>query len=131
MSKYHPLDVRHPANRDLERRNYLLEPIAQPAPAAPAEKPARAARRTSPPPAQAPAQVAASPWGRPKPSRRGAQPAVTPAPEQAGSGFGGFLRSLFIVAVIVTLLATQTNLLDPLLTEIRFRALDLGIRLPF
>lgn len=26
MSKYHPLDVRHPANRDRERNNYLLAP---------------------------------------------------------------------------------------------------------
>lgn len=26
MSKYHPLDVRHPANRDRERNSYLLAP---------------------------------------------------------------------------------------------------------
>jgi hypothetical protein len=29
MSKYHPLDVRHPANRDLRARNFLLDPPAQ------------------------------------------------------------------------------------------------------
>lgn len=28
MSRYHPLDVRHPDNRDLRRRNFLLDPPA-------------------------------------------------------------------------------------------------------
>ena len=35
MREYHPLDVRHPSNRDLLRRNYLLEP---PSPTAGADK---------------------------------------------------------------------------------------------
>ncbi|MFN4101900.1 MAG: hypothetical protein ACK4GT_19220 [Pararhodobacter sp.] len=172
MSKYHPLDVRHPSNRENERRSYLLAPLDLTLPAATPARPAaesrREAARTSPARTARPdtrtetrtdarTGTGTGPWGKaaqpsaesaplqsqtfqsaPSQSQtfrsqpnRNMPPAMPAAPERTGSGFGGFLRSLFFLAVILALLATQTNLLDPLLTEIRFRALEMGIRLPF
>jgi len=144
MSKYHPLDVRHPANRENERRSYLL-PAAPPA--RPVAESRREAARSSPArssPARAAGPDRASPWDKPArgtagtngapartPPAREPSPAAPVAAERTGSGFAGFLRSLVFLLIFVALVATQTDLLDPVLTEIRYRALELGIRLPF
>lgn len=138
MSKYHPLDVRHPSNRDLTRRDYLLDPI--PARSA-APQPARAsgARTEKARPATAGVQQPAAPWssttGR---NRAAAPPATSPAPgtatrraESALGGLMGFLRSLIIFGIILIVLAQQTDILDPVILQLRLWALDLGFRLPF
>lgn len=60
MSKYHPLDVRHPANRDLRSRTFLLDPPSQEQ-----GKPARRVQRPSRTRQAAPASASTpvNPWG--------------------------------------------------------------------
>lgn len=134
MSKYHPLDVRHPSNRDLTRRDYLLDP-APVRSAAPTPARATAARTEKARPAGI-AQPAA-PWSDSNTSRRAAtQTAASnvPATRRVESGLGalmGFLRSLIIIGIVLIVLAQQTDLLDPVIFQLRVWALEMGFRLPF
>jgi len=99
MSKYHPLDVRHPANRALERRNFLLDPpradLTKP-PRPRAERRPRAAATTTPPAAPA------APWGR---NRAAAStPASGASPTQAPTRFSFGFSRLILIGVALYLL---------------------------
>lgn len=124
MSKYHPLDVRHPSNRDLLRRHYLLDPPAPHGPGAggqsvPARTVAQSAlsenRRRQP----------AAPWGR-----REASPTTVAAPATTRR-VGGFWWNAFIIGVFVVIFASQNGMLAGLLDTLRAMARQNGIALPF
>ena len=135
MSRYHPLDVRHPANRAAEQRSYLLAPLprANTHPAPPPAAASAPAPASLSPAALAAARAAGQSPAR-NPARGGARPrpqAPSATPARREGGLGAFLRSLMILAVILTIVGMQTDLLDPALRQIRLWALDLGIVLPF
>lgn len=103
MSKYHPLDVRHPANRNLERRNFLLDP-----PRADLTKPPRPriersspGRTTTPPPA-----TPTTPWGRARAAAGAATAGTRSAlPTRAtGQQSSGRWRLVFLLIVVLTML---------------------------
>jgi len=57
-----------------------------------------------------------------------------PATRRVESGLGalmGFLRSLIIIGIVLIVLAQQTDLLDPVIVQLRVWALEMGFRLPF
>ncbi|WP_370207544.1 hypothetical protein [Pararhodobacter marinus] len=128
MSKYHPLDVRHPANREYRNRNFLLDAPSQTTQVHSRSRAradaARATAETDPAPRSTRRSAKpVAPWGSP------VSGAGVPAPrERSGSGLGGFLRSLFILVVILVIVGTQTNLLDDLIFQLRVWAYDLGLR---
>lgn len=119
MREYHPLDVRHPSNRDLMRRNFLLDPpraaLATPRPAASGHREAPASR---------PARTPAAPWGQ----RREAAAPAQPAPTRRGrSGLQGF----WLVGLFLVIFGAQNGWIDPVLDWLRLTAWQLGITLPF
>lgn len=127
MRDYHPLDVRHPSNRDLLRRNYLLDPpspTAGSASTAPSRRaPATSGHREARP---APSQPVA-PWGRRTDSRT-----PTPAPTpQTSRKSGGFLWNTVIVLLFVVIFGSQNGWFDSLLDSLRLLARQNGVTLPF
>lgn len=135
MSKYHPLDVRHPRNRAAERRDYLLAPPA-PRDAPPATAPAR----PSATPAAAPAT--SGPWGQRGAARddiaarlsRGTRAAA----RRAGTGARGDTRPrrmptglIFALIFGGVVLANNPQIVTQALNALRRWAWDLGITLPF
>ncbi len=127
MSKYHPLDVRHPNNRDLERRNFLLDP---PRNAASVQTPERDAasrpgvRKTAPQNATA----SATPWGFARRTPPAEAAGVTrPAENRAGRA----IRLVFFLIVVAIALQSQTHLLDGLIIWAQQTAYDLGLWSPF
>ena len=120
MSRYHPLDVRHPANRDLLNRNYLLDPPAR-RPRTASERPATGSAPRSRTPG---ARQVSAPWSSPPSSSSGTT-------ARRGAGLAGFLRTLVIIGVVIAVLAQQTDLLDPLILQVRIWAFDMGLPLPF
>ena len=134
MSKYHPLDVRHPANQQYQNRNFLLDPPSQTTQVHSRSRAradaARATAAASSGPHPAPSRQTATPvapWGTPGTSSG----APATRNERRGSGLGGFMRSLFILVVILVILGTQTHLLDELVLQLRIWAYQLGIPLSF
>lgn len=136
MSKYHPIDVRHPSNRPYLHRNYLLDAptrgpasssgnSARPAPAATTRTAAAASavtralgtRRSG----MDPREVAA-PWSTPN---------AATTTQRAQRGGLGFFRSLVIFAVIVFVVSRNSDILDPVLGQLRLWALRMGFELPF
>lgn len=120
MSKYHPLDVRHPSNRRYLHKNYLLYPPAPIETRYAQGTPARRGRSLQPSaaPLAEPAAAATAPWGR----------APVASVER---GLGGLLRTLFVMGVVVAVIAAQSDLFAPLIRQLRLWAFDLGITLPF
>ena len=127
MRDYHPLDVRHPSNRDLLRRNYLLDPPSPTvgtAATAPARRaPAASGHREARP---APSQPVA-PWGQ---RAQSARPATTPA-HQTQRKSGGFLWNAFIVLLFLVIFGSQNGWFDSLLDSLRLLARQNGVTLPF
>ena len=100
MSQYHPLDVRHPSNRQRESKTYLLD-----APTGQAQA-ARTPFRQSP---SAAPSAASAPWGRSastEPGTRNAAPPPAPAfnPEPR-RGFRW--RSLILPAIVLAIVLNQ------------------------
>ena len=135
MSKYHPLDVRHPANRPYLSKNYLLDPPSMthdtrydavgPARDTATRRPDVArppARRRAAAPASGAQPVA--PWGS----------TPTPAAAQGASGASraaGILRTVFFLGVFGFIVLNQTDAFEILTEQLRSWALDLGIPFPF
>ncbi|MEZ5751125.1 MAG: hypothetical protein R3D60_03875 [Paracoccaceae bacterium] len=89
MSKYHPLDVRHPNNRDLLSRNYLLDPprAAPTAPSRAAQSHASPSRsKTAPKPA---ARVAKTTTGSASSASANPWTSLRTAAGTVGSTLGG------------------------------------------
>lgn len=126
MSKYHPLDVRHPANRDLLSRNYLLDPPAASAAPASASARASASDRSPAAAAQRAARQPAAPWGRRE--RTSAPPAAT---QTTGRRSGTFWWNALLVSVFVVIFASQNGMLVGVLDALRLLARQNGITLPF
>ncbi|MCB1408414.1 MAG: hypothetical protein H6899_08190 [Rhodobacter sp.] len=99
MSKYHPIDVRHPANRKYQHRNYLLDPPRRDAPSsvtAPRAEKARAIGRG----ATGRQSQPSGPWGL----LQGAGGAGRATPGQSGNrGFGrvALIVGLFVIYAVV------------------------------
>lgn len=104
MSRYHPLDVRHPNNRDLERRNFLLQaPRGERRPARKAESPSAdpfkatsTVGASAPPPAQtaaSPARTVHAPWGSVRRAAQGAatRQAATPRTDRRKGSLGRWI----------------------------------------
>lgn len=127
MREYHPLDVRHPSNRDLLRRNYLLDPpspTAGSATTAPSRRaPAASGHREARPAAAQPV----APWGR---RAQSATPAAT-TPRQTQRKSGGFLWNAFIVLVFVVIFGSQNGWFGSVLDSLRLLARQNGVTLPF
>lgn len=125
MSKYHPLDVRHPANRDLLSRNFLLDPPSASAGAekAPARTTAEAALRAAS--ATGETRQPGAPWAR---SDRSTTP-VGAAP--ATPRRGRFFWNAFIVIVFLVIFGSQNGMLGGLLDNLRLLAWQNGVTLPF
>lgn len=137
MREYHPLDVRHPANRDLLRRNFLLDPPratsgdtapsrAAPSNARPAVPGGASGNREAPPSrAQIPSrpQAAAAPWGR----GRDVSSAAPVTQRRKGSGLSSFL----LVGLFLVIFGAQNGWVDPVLDWLRQTAWQFGITLPF
>ena len=128
MSKYHPLDVRHPDNRARERKSFLLDP---PTDSTYALKPLRElaaapARRSqtsegqdtdavTQQPAQATGATPVAPWGSSTdttgstslPARARAPQASRQAPSRRG---GRWLWTLFYMAIIAFFILRNTEL---------------------
>ena len=125
MSQYHPLDVRHPDNRDLLRRNFLLDPPAA-TPAAPERS--AASRPGVRKVAAAPAAASPAPWGAARNS-----PAATAVLESSSPSrtAGKVARFAMVVVFIAIALQSQTHLLDGFVRWLHQTAADLGVTLPF
>ena len=126
MSKYHPLDVRHPSNRSLLHRNYLLYPPAPVEARTATERPLAAGSSSTRTRTPFNRSVAA-PWA----NTAAAAAAVPAAVVRRASGMSGWLRGLIFGGVILVILAQQTDLLDPVVWQLRVWALELGVTLPF
>lgn len=140
MREYHPLDVRHPSNRDLLSRNYLLDP---PSPDAGADKlarrdesrPGESRRSGSRPAASRPVPAAighreapepVAPWGR----RERPDAAATPLPQTRRQG-GSFWWNATIILVFLVIFASQNGMMAGFLDTLRDHARQMGIALPF
>lgn len=121
MSRYHPLDVRHPDNRDLLRRNFLLD--------APASKPRRERASIDAAPAgtsvgSAPvseSQPVASPWGSRARSARASAPAPSGQQKRnrrTGSWFVLIVLALWLMSDTGRSLLAQIPLFDGLMDTI-------------
>lgn len=119
MREYHPLDVRHPSNRDLMRRHYLLDPPANLADPVPVVAPAPRA-------ASGHREAPTAPWGR-KPAQA-REPATAP---QTRRKSGGFLWNTALVAIFVIIFGSQNGWFDGLLDSLRLFARQNGVTLPF
>lgn len=124
MSRYHPLDVRHPSNLRYAHPNYLLSgPIhAQSAPAPTVASRAPAALQSRSEVATQAAARATQPWGR-------RSPAVGTATTTERRG--GFLRTGFWLLLFGVIVLWQNGGLAGLLRPLRRLALDLGLPWPF
>lgn len=125
MREYHPLDVRHPSNRDLLSRNYLLDP---PSPGAGADKLARPAASRSAPAAGGNREVRqpAAPWGRRE--RSDTPAAAAPLTRRQGSSFWW---NVTIILVFVAIFASQNGMLAGFLDTLRDMTRHMGIAVPF
>ncbi len=126
MSRYHPLDVRHPSNLRYANPNYLLSgPIhAQSTPATTAPSRAPAALHSRSDVATQAAARPVQPWG-------GRSTASPPAAARAKSGSGGFWRTGFWLLIFGGVVLWQNGGLNGALRLVRRLALDFGIVLPF
>jgi len=140
MSKYHPLDVRHPANRDRERNSYLLAPPDDSTYALRAvEKNAQAPSRRSADYRQSQpitetvveAQTTASrapasaPWGDASTTATPPAPAASPALPQRPKR--SWLPRLVVFGVIAYVVLRNFDVLDDLIRFLTRTASDLGI----
>ncbi|MCB1407709.1 MAG: hypothetical protein KDK01_16020 [Rhodobacteraceae bacterium] len=142
MSKYHPLDVRHPANRDRERNNYLLDPpdassyelrTVERAAQAPSRRSAdyRAGRSPqSDTPPSAPTAIA-DPWGgsstpAPAAQPRTATPPTSASPVTQTRRRGGWGR-LIVFAIIAFVILRNTALWDQISFLFTRTLYDLGL----
>lgn len=133
MSKYHPLDVRHPDNRDRERNSYLLAPpddstYALPGVQAPVQVASRrsadyrrngSATTTTPPPAPQ-STGSADPWG-------GSGTRAAPAPAATAPRRRSSLPKLLIFAVIAFVILRNTGLWEQLSRFVSRTAFELGL----
>lgn len=124
MREYHPLDVRHPSNRDLLRRNYLLEP---PSPTAGADKvaPSRRAPAAS---GHREARQPSAPWGRRQTQAAPASPAGSASQTRKK---GSAWWNAFIVLVFVVIFGSQNGWFEGPLDSLRLLARQNGVTLPF
>lgn len=140
MSKYHPLDVRHPSNRDRERNNYLLAPpdansYALRGAAVRTQAPSRrsadyrsatgaavgapvTATTVSVPPAQA-----AAPWG----STDRNSPASGPTPSTRSRSPSWVPRLVFF-AIFAFVILRSFGVWDQIVLFVTRTAYDLGLR---
>ena len=146
MSKYHPIDVRHPSNRAYLKRNFLLDPPRQDLAEAPrhqirTETRAEAPRSTSGSSAQRTerrAQGTVAPWGDRLPAsvvnRRAGRPtslATTGGDERSGS-WGKILRAVFFIGIALWIFGNSNSALwRNMIVQIRLWAANNGIALPF
>lgn len=104
MSQYHPLDVRHPANRQRESKTYLLDPPSGQAQAA--RTPFR--QSTATPSSSAPAATPAAPWGGEAPASQTSRRTVTPPPAPVSAPRRGFRwRNLILPAIVLAIVLSQ------------------------
>jgi len=129
MSKYHPLDVRHPSNRSLLHRNYLLHPPAPVAERVATERPLAAGSASTR--SRTPfTRSVAGPWGG-SAAAAAAVAAVPAAVARRAGGISRKLRLLIFGLIALVIVARQTDLLEPVLWQLRLWARQLGFELPF
>ena len=142
MSKYHPLDVRHPDNRPYLSKNYLLDPpsmthnsrydAVEPARgratrlaemvSAPLGRGQRSNAATS---ASPEAAQPSAPWGSSQP--RPATTATSSRPSRAA----GILRTVFFLGIFGFIVLNQTDAFEQITRELRGWFLQMGIPFPF
>jgi hypothetical protein len=141
MTKYHPLDVRHPDNRPYLSKNYLLDPpsmthntrynAVEPARGRAARlaemvsAPLDRGQRTSTATPSSPAQATA-PWGS-TPSRAAPVGATSSGPSRAA----GILRTVFFLGVFGFIVLNQTDAFEQITAELRGWFASMGIAFPF
>ncbi|PVH30407.1 hypothetical protein [Pararhodobacter oceanensis] len=141
MSKYHPLDVRHPSNKHRQRNTYLLAPVdhaayelqplqSQSEPAA--RRRVSSKRKRSETQADSTAQntPAATPWGQsneaaavqtPAPASTGAAPPVIQKPRKS------WLPTLIIFGVIAYAVLRNTSFGRDISFMVMRALYDLGV----
>ncbi|HPD93739.1 MAG: hypothetical protein H6900_08590 [Rhodobacter sp.] len=124
MSKYHPIDIRHPANRKYQHRNYLLDP--PPRAATPASGTTRAAgARTGSAPASFSRKSGqpSGPWGLLQGGGSTMQGSVS-QPRKSGLGRIALIVGIFVIYAV---LRAQPGLWDQITRQIQQLFYDWGL----
>ncbi|MCA2010088.1 hypothetical protein LCM17_01190 [Cereibacter sphaeroides] len=135
MSRYHPIDVRHPSNRAYRKRNFLLDPPARDLETALTPVTQLDGAGTKPRPARTvtarsvSSGTTSAPWGKSQPSTPAA---VAEANLNKGRGLAKLLRWIFFIGLFLTLFGRELQ--DPLYDlwrTIRAALWNAGIPIPF